>query len=217
MAKITVHRALTRLKTLDAQIKKETQRLTLLAISVGSKETMVGTMRGAVAQFSTPKEATEAIQAGYKSVRGLIAQRANLKAAVMESNAKTLVTVAGVTMSVQEAIERKNSIEYEKQLAQTMYAQYQDAMRRMDDLNTSLRNATDKAVDTLTGRDSNVKIDESQLAVIKSAQEALYKPTLIDPIGILAEIDSLTNSINTFMEEVDAILVESNAKTDIEV
>lgn len=217
MATITVHRALTRLKTLDAQIKKETANLNAVAISVGDRKRMVGIGRGAASPFSTVQEAEASISASFKSLKALIELRSKIKSAVMASNAKTFVTVNGVKMTVQEAVERKNSIEYDKNLAATLYTQHASAMRMMDELNAQFQNKVEQSVSTLVGRDSNTKVDEAQISVLRDAQAKVYAPSLVDPLGIAGEISKMSNDINGFLEEVDAVLVESNAKTEIDI
>ena len=46
----------------------------------------------------------------------LISRRNKIKSAIIMSNAKTVVEVAGKQMTVAEAIDKKSSIEYEKEL-----------------------------------------------------------------------------------------------------
>lgn len=60
------------------------------------------------------------MQASYDKVMGLISYRHKIKALVVQSNACTKVIVGKEEMTVAEAIERKQSIQYEKDLLEVM-------------------------------------------------------------------------------------------------
>jgi hypothetical protein len=68
----------------------------------------------------------------------LIAYRNRLKALVVESNAKTVVKVGTSEMTVAEAIERKQSVQYEKNLLSAMLQQYNHAIQQVAKNNDEL-------------------------------------------------------------------------------
>ena len=70
------------------------------------------------------EEASSKIEASYQSVTDLIKNRNALKSAIVQSNAVTMVKVGDKVMTVAEAIERKSSIEYEKDLLTSLECQY---------------------------------------------------------------------------------------------
>ncbi|AQN32602.1 hypothetical protein BCP12_202 [Bacillus phage BCP12] len=44
-----------------------------------------------------------------------------------------------------------------------------------------------------------------------------YEPHLVDPLALRKEIDELTERITKFKLDVDVVLSESNAKTELEL
>lgn len=146
-----------------------------------------------------------------------MANRNSLKSAIVKANAVTDVTIAGKTMTRAEAIERKNSIEYEESLLLEMKRQYATTMDSVNKENKKVDSKVDELITTLVGRDSDKKLS-------KEDQEAVEKPyreknefEFIDPIGIYDEMLALESDIDGFKSEVDTVLVLSNATSFIEV
>ena len=104
MRKISITEALNELKLYDSKILKAITNAKLV---------------GAAKKFSDKvgvfkkEDFEDRAKASYQSVTDLIANRNALKSAIVKSNAITEVTVNGKTMTVAEAIERKNSIDYD--------------------------------------------------------------------------------------------------------
>ena len=120
-------------------------------------------------------------------------------------------------MTVAEAIERKNSIEYEETLLSEMKRQYANASELVNKENKKVDNKVDELLATLIGKDSDKKIS-------KEDQEAIEKPyrdknefELIDPIEIYEKIVKLEEEIDNFKSQVDTQLVISNAITKIAI
>ena len=120
-------------------------------------------------------------------------------------------------MTVAEAIERKNSIEYEETLLSEMKRQYANASELVNKENKKVDNKVDELLATLIGKDSDKKIS-------KEDQEAIEKPyrdknefELIDPIEIYDKIVKLEEEIDNFKSQVDTQLVISNAITKIAI
>ena len=156
-------------------------------------------------------------KASYQSVTDLIANRNTLKSAVVKSNAVTEVTVDDKVMTVAEAIERKNSIEYDETLLNEMKRQYANATATVDKENKKVDAKVDDLLTTLVGKDSDKKLN-------KEDQEAVEKPyreknefEFIDPLGLYEKIQALEADIDGFKSNVDTVLVLSNATTFIEV
>lgn len=74
----------------------------------------------------------ERAKASHQSATDLIANRNSLKSAIVKSNTTTDVDVNGKIMTRAEAIERKNSIEYEELLLAEMKRQYANATTTVD-------------------------------------------------------------------------------------
>ena len=84
--KMTIHRALSELKTMDDRITKAIDDMTYVVAVKHSAEKIYGIT---VADFK------ESIKSGYQKVQSLMARRDAMKRAVVLSNATTKVTVAG--------------------------------------------------------------------------------------------------------------------------
>ena len=97
--KMTVHKALCELKTLDARIQKSIQQGTFVFANKHSNNKVAGV---SINTYS------EEIRAAYQSAKDLIARRDAIKRAVTLSNATVKVTIGGKEYTVAEAIEMKN-------------------------------------------------------------------------------------------------------------
>ena len=203
MAKISVSRALAQLKTLIDRIQR------------ASAEQFVTRVAGG--KHSSGEELTKItarIEANYQSVTDMLAQRAKLKSAVVLSNATTQVEVGGVTMTVAEAIERKGSIELERNLLRHLATQLS---RETTSVNHEQR-LLDAKVETLLGQavGKDRKVDAAELQAIRDAVEGNAKPELLDPLKVQEKIEALNKAIDDFTLDVDFALSEVNARTLIE-
>lgn len=208
MRKISITEALNELKLYDSKITKAITNAKLAGAAKKSAD-KVGVVK--------KDEFTERAKASYQSVTDLIANRNALKSAIVKSNAVTEVTINEKTMTVAEAIERKNSIDYDESLLSEMKKQYASATDTVNKENKKVDNKVDELLSTLIGKDSDKKIS-------KEDQEAIEKPyreknefEFIDPIGIYDKIVELESDIDGFKSEVDTKLVLSNATTFIEI
>lgn len=208
MRTISITEALNELKLYDARIRKAISNIKLVGAAKKSSDKV-----GVVSKDTFNERA----KADYQSVTDLMANRNALKSAIVKANAVTDVTVAGKNMTRAEAIERKNSIEYEESLLLEMKRQYATIMDSVNKENKKVDSKVDELITTLVGRDSDKKLS-------KEDQEAVEKPyreknefEFIDPIGIYDEMLSLESDIDGFKSEVDTVLVLSNATNFIEV
>lgn len=208
MRTISITEALNELKLYDARIRKAISNIKLVGAAKKSSDKV-----GVVSKDTFNERA----KADYQSVTDLMANRNALKSAIVKANAVTDVTISGKTMTRAEAIERKNSIEYEESLLLEMKRQYATIMDSVNKENKKVDSKVDELITTLVGRDSDKKLS-------KEDQEAVEKPyreknefEFIDPIGIYDEMLSLESDIDGFKSEVDTVLVLSNATNFIEV
>ncbi len=208
MREISITEALNELKLYDSKITKAITNASFVGgakkssdkIGVVSKDTFI-----------------DRAKSTYQSSIDLITNRNSLKSAIVKSNAITEVQVDNKVMTVAEAIERKNSIEYEETLLSEMKRQYANASELVNKENKKVDNKVDELLATLIGKDSDKKIS-------KEDQEAIEKPyrdknefELIDPIEIYDKIVKLEEEIDNFKSQVDTQLVISNAITKIEI
>ncbi len=205
METMSVQRGLMELKTLGNRITRATQQ-PFVSFYVGDK--------GAPQGFKTPDEFSSYAQGRFDSATDLIKRRNAIKAAIIQSNAVTKVTVAGKSMTVAEAIDRKDSIVHEKVLLQQLQSQFSEITRRVAAQQQVLDARIDKVLEEEGGKDR--KVDDADHARIVKNAESRYKPNLVDPIGIRKVIEQMEEDISSFELDVDASLSEINARTDIE-
>ena len=96
----------------------------------------------------------------------LIRNRNTLKAAIVKSNAITYLEIGDKTMTVAEAIERKNSIQYEKDLLLAMKAQYASATVTVNKENTKVDNKVDELIQSFVSRDTTKKFDKNEQTAV---------------------------------------------------
>lgn len=202
MTQITVTRALAQVKALNDRITR------------GTAVSFVSTLTGGKHNTGKPEQEVSAqLVANLQSVTDLIKQRATLKGAIVRSNAVTKVTIAGVEMTVAEAIERKASIVYDKALLQQLQMQLQQQQAKAEKENVLMQARLDQLIQTAVGKDR--KVDESELKAITGPFEKQNRAELLDPSNLSKIIEDLKKSIDSFDEEVDYALSEINAVTKI--
>jgi len=163
----------------------------------------------------TRDEFDKLVTSNFDSVQALMNRRLEIKAKIVDSNAKTIVTIGGKEYTVAGAIEAKSLIYYKKQLLDTLVSQ--------------LKKAT--AAVSL----ANEKVDEKVYSLIKDAKNEDSTPVdlgkdsfitqyrnnhefdLVNPIKIHEKINQLKEEIENFENEVDFALSESNAITKITI
>jgi hypothetical protein len=203
--KISVNRALNELKLLKKRLAKKLAGRTDTCfinykIGTGGKEEM---------RDCDPK-------ANLQSIRDLIRRFNAIESAILKSNSVTIVKIGNEEMTVSEAIARKKSIEFEKQLLETMTKSLYFIQHRIDDHNeTAALRLDDLLKSSFGGKEG--KIREADIDAIKEQFERSNKAEFVDPLNLSKIIEELDDYIDTFENEVDLVLNESNAKTEIEV
>ena len=204
MTEVTVTRALTQVKTLDERIANFAQKSEpVVSFKIGQKS----------AGGRPVQEVEQLVTASFQSVKDLIAQRNTIKAAIIRSNSDTVVSIAGVQMTVAEAIERKSSIRLEAALLQTMKAQLGAATTKVEQLNRQMEADLQQLMVAAVGKDRVVT--EGELSAIRDPFISQKQATLIDPLDLAKQIALLDATIVGFTSEVDFVLSESNAITKI--
>lgn len=207
---MSITRALASLKALDAKINRAISTTELIGVTKGLNSSCI-LINGSMDVEAKSKE----IESGYKSIMDMIAQRESIKSKVMKSNATTEVKVGNLTMTVAEAIERKNSIEYKKTFLSQIKAQAIRAQQLFQSQQNELEAQVENAERAYAGKDR--KIDASELETVTKPIINKNKPALLDPLDLLEKVKLLTSEVEDFLENVDYALSESNALTTIEI
>lgn len=208
MRKISITEALNELKLYDSKILKAITNAKLVGAAKKSSD-KVGVFK--------KEDFEDRAKASYQSVTDLIANRNALKSAIVKSNAVTEVTVNGKTMTVAEAIERKNSIDYDETFLTEMKKQYACTTDTVTKENKKVDNKVDDLLATLIGKDSSKDISKESQEAIEKPYRAKNEYEFIDPIGLLDKIEILEAEIDGFKSEVDTRLAVANSITMIEI
>lgn len=204
--KITITEALSQLKVLDSRINKEIQSQNPIAVcQVGKLPT----------GFSSIDEFNSNAKSKSKSVLDLIKLRNSIKSEIVKSNALTEVTISGIVYTVAGAIERKNSINYEKELLIQYTSLYNKTLSNQETLTNTAQTKLDSLITATFGKDS--KVDPEN---IKSISDQFWKQNeikLCDPLKLLDVINTMSNNIEEFISNVDVQLTISNSTQFIEV
>lgn len=207
--KITVTRALAELKILGTRIENAIANGIYVAAVRGSRNVPL-------LQTKSAEEVSADIMASYQSVESLIKRRDAIKRAVIVSNAETQVTIGGQTMSVAEAIERKSSITYLQQFVAAVSRQCIAVSNQIQAQNLKVEQDIEKRVMAAYGNDKG-KVTAEQHSLIADAVKGESEAKMLDPAKIENKIVSLRKQYEDFTTEVDFVLSESNARTEIEV
>lgn len=206
--KMTVHKALCELKTLDARITKGTQRA--FVFTNKHSNTKIG--------GTDLKAYCSEIVDAYKSATDLMARRDAIKRAVTMSNAVTTVTIGGVTYTVAEAIEMKNhGIPMRQALLNKLTSDLQRARIEAEKANgDALSRRADEYVIALYG---NADMKNASDDIKKTRDEFIASQTVevVDPIKATSEVQRLDDEISAFTTEIDSALSVSNALTELDI
>lgn len=203
MVTMTIHRALGEIKLYDKKIVDLLDKDFVLA----SKK-RIGKIHGIDVE-----KYKEEMKANLQSLRALMRNRQILKSAIAKSNETTMVTIGGETMTVLDAIERKNFMNMRMSVVNTLKAQFNRADREVrmyeDNLQANLENYIKNTTKELNNKDLIESLTESY--------KSLNEVVMIDPSNLRLVIEEMTKENDQFNTEVDYVLSESNSNTTIEV
>lgn len=206
---MNVHQALAELKMLDKRINAAIREGGWVIANKHSN-TKVGGIE--------LKEYVEDMKSRYQKVNDLIARRNAIKRGVVQSNAVTKVKIADQEYTVAEAIDMKSTgMEYLKLLRDRLTREYQLAKATADQSNGSeLTRRADDYIRTMVGN-TDVKGMTEEVKRMRDDFIKAQTTELVDPLGVLEQINKLDEEISAFLTNVDACLSVSNATTAITV
>lgn len=207
--KMTIHKALCELKTIEDRIEKKIDQFSFVFTNKHSNQKISG----------VPLETYKAeIASAYQSVRDLISRAEAIKRAVTMSNATTVITVAGVQYTVAEAIYMKNGgIPMEKKLLDKLSFDSRRARMDADRANgDALERKADEYIKSMYDSVSSADMGEDAR---RSREEYVANNSLdvVDPINSAKVMAEIEERISTFIVDVDSALSVSNAITEIEI
>lgn len=206
MEKLTVNRALVELKTLDGRIKKSIDNGLFISGHKKSNQKING---------YTIDEHKSHIQGCFDKTRDLIKRRNDIKSAVVKSNANTIVSINGKEMTVAEAIERKDSIDYDRSFLSRMKQQFRNTVAEVNRNNEDIQEKLNTYLQSILG--GKDKADPKDVEQYTKMFFEKNEFELIDPLKLESKIQIMEDEIDAFFLEVDSVLSESNAVTHIHI
>ena len=205
--KMTVHKALAELKTLDDRINSEITGSVFVRANRHNNMKIFGKT---IPDFMADTESS------YQSVKALINRRNAMKRAVVLSNAITKVNIGGVEYTVAEAIEMNNhGMENLVGLRNCLREQYSSVKRMVESENgDKLVKACENYIQATFGTKEKVNNPDIEMAQKVYMTNNTYD--IVTGLDIEKVIKELTDRIDAFKAEVDSALSVSNALTVIE-
>lgn len=198
---MTIHAALSYLKTADKRIDKILSTDTFVTFAKVGADKINGV---------STKTAKDEMRSSYQSVVDIINTVEAIKKAVSEANAKNTVVVCGKEMTVAQAIYMMQyGVETKKSLLSVLRSQYASAKNSTERYNRDVEQRADKFVETMFGSKEKATGQDAIVARDGYIKQNTYE--VVDPIGIMDEIKSLEAWINDFEAQVDSAIQVSNA------
>lgn len=205
IVKMSVHRALAEIKLLTSRIDKAMTVPFVVANKMSNK----------VISGQTVDEVRSMLSGNLDSVIALIKNRKLIKAALVLSNAETLVNIGGLLYTVAGAIEYKASITIERKLLMQLKNQLNTTNAMVDKQNDMLPSKLETyLVSVLGDKGSRTAEDVKSLTKLFEDQN---KYELVDPNKLNIFITKFEKELDEFESQVDYILSESNATTFVDV
>ncbi len=194
-----------------------------------AKASFVDTIRNneeTVARARTGKEDfSKQAEAAYQQIRDLIARYQKIDAAIVASNAATMVKTSYGEFTVAGAISLRNRLrggrayeeaaDFEGNLLRKMENEFQAQVQTAEARNQKLQNTAESMRLSILGKDSKVK-DDKPLDVVETYVRE-NTTVLVDPLNIQKQIESLKEKRDTLLRELDTQIKVSNATTFVEI
>lgn len=204
---MTIHAALSYLKTADKRIAKALSTDTYVTYSKIGADKIDGV---------PVKTVKEEMKSSYQSVADIIKTVEAIKKAISKSNAENTIVVCGEEMTVAEAIYMMQyGIETKKDLLNTLRTQYASVRNTIERYNKDVEQRADKFIESMFGSKEKATGQDAIIARDAYIKQNTYE--IVDSVGMMDEIKSLELWINEFDVEVDGAIQVSNATHTITI
>ena len=170
------------------------------------------------------KEYEEDTKASFHQILDLMARYDKIEAAIVASNAATMVETTYGNYTVAAAIALKNRLaasalpsknSFEVRLIQRMQKEYNDCMMDIDDKNKDLACTAENMRLSILGKDSKAKETKPLEVVDTYVKENTAE--LVDPLGVQKKLEELSEKRNKLLKELETQIKVSNATTFITI
>lgn len=206
MEKMTIHRALSELKLIDAKIEKAIASIN--PTGMHQKDKLINGQ-------AKPEDFAKDAQSNYDSALDLMKRKTAIKSAIVQSNGVAVVTAGGQVMTVADAINAKAMLKFKKKLVDTLSGRHRSVLAGLNNNNSLVQQNCQKLLEAALGKDA-VKAGKDDVESISKPYLSANEFHLFDPLKVEERIKELEKEIGDFEADVDAVLSESNAVTFIE-
>lgn len=211
MTTMSITRALTRAKTIEKQLARLVE-----------SQFVVTLMKREVDDVSDVyQDNLKMTKSNFDQFNDLFAELNNIKAAVRKSNEVTKVVIGGEELTVADALVYKNTIVYRNNFLDRITRENRNAESRVEQSKISADTKFASVRENLIKNSQGQDVSEDYLKTVLTEEERRLKKAIIEVkvsgINNINEfIEAERKRIDTFLEEVDYVLSESNATTIIE-
>jgi hypothetical protein len=168
-----------------------------------------------VDQTAETTEGKKLSQSNFDSVAALLTKLAVLKAARNKANATTNVTIAGKTMTIDEALAKKAANIYQLNFLNTLRAQMNAGKIKVDQVQAQIESKIAQQVTAASG--GTKKATDDEINVFRTMAERNTKLAVVAFDGMKEKVEAMARDLEQFTTEVDYTLSEANAITKVEV
>ena len=217
--KITLHRALARVKTTKARLDNIVSGKDLILVDIYSNKNKV-----CMASAKNEEDTKKIIQGNWDKFNSLYRELVNLKRAITLSNAGLSkdqynplekLTVCGEKYTAAEIISLADVLLYKKRWLLTIKKHYVSVVDKFSKKQEQINAELDSHIRMMLGADTK-KSDTS----VKGFSDMYLEQnghSLVDPLDLMKKIDTLEKEIDAFDVEADAALSEANALRTIDI
>ncbi len=171
------------------------------------------------------EEFAKTAESAYQQINDLISRFEKIDAAIVDSNAKTILETSYGKLTVAGAISLRNRLrgvgsygedaDFEGQLQERMENALSMKLDMVESKNKQLQSTAESMRLSILGKDSKVK-DDKPLEVVE-AYVRENTTELVDPLDIKTKITELKEKRMNLLRELDTQIKVSNATTFIEI
>ena len=207
---MTIHRALSELKLIDAKIEKSIEAIEPVGLMQEGK---------LVNDFHKKDDFEKAAKSGLQSVNDLIKRKNLIKSAIVKANGITEIEIGGSKMTIADAINYKLIIGFKKNLIKSLSEKNNSIKKKFILHNEKVNTVALENAKIMIGKqgDDRVKATDADVMAIVEPYIKRNEFHFVDPLEIEKLIINLQSGVDEFEAEVDATLSEINAITIIEI
>lgn len=211
MTKMSITRALTRAKTIEKQLTRLVESQYVVTLMKREVDDVTDVF----------KDNLKMTQSNFDQFNDLFAELNNIKAAVRKSNEVTKVVIGGEELSVADALVYKNTIAYRNNFLDRITRENRNAESRVEQSKISADTKFASVRENLIKNSQGQDVSEDYLKTVLTEEERRLKKAIVEvKVSSIKDVNDYIEAerkrIDTFIEEVDYVLSESNATTIIE-